>query len=271
VQYRTNIGCLWLILLLLVIGGSPLVVGLLRIAGAFVLVLFISSLALGWWLRRHAVVRYARTQTEAHNRFVELLVALLVHLAEVDGPINSGEVAAIRRFFQDTLGYRGERLLWVRDLIKASRKNPTPVERICAQLRDGFGLQERFIAMQVLARVAEADGRVAGPEIEFLERVAADLGLHPFFSGATRGSRWTGDARGARPGGQSEIDHALAVLGLSGNASSGEIKTAWRKLSMEHHPDRVAHLGSEFTALAEERMRKINRAYSALKESGRVD
>lgn len=268
-QYRANIGCLWILLLALLVGGSPLLVGLLRLAGALALLLFVGSLALGWWLRRHAVVRYARSQTEAHNRFVELLVALLVRLAEIDGPINSGEVAAIRRFFQSNLGYRGERLLWIRDLIKASRRNAEPVEALCAKLREGFGIQERFIAMQVLARVAEADGRVAGPEIAFLERVAAELGLHPFVSGGARG--FGGEARGPRASGSGSLESALAVLGLPPSASAAEIKTAWRKLSMENHPDRVAHLGSEFTKLAEERMRKINQAYTALKEAGRVD
>jgi DnaJ like chaperone protein len=270
-HYRTNLGCLWLLLALLLIGGTPLLVGLLRVAGALILVLVLGGVALSWWLRRHAVVRYARSQSEAHNRFVEVLVALLVRLAEVDGPINRGEVGAIRRFFQDSLGYREERLLWIRDLIKASRRDQQSVESLCAQLRSRFGLQERFIVLQVLARVAEADGRLGAAEIAFIERVAAELGLHPFASAFGRDFSSRRAQQPWQPKSVSPVEEALATLGLAAQATPSEIKSAWRRLSLEHHPDRVAHLGAEFTALAEERMRKINQAYTTLKEAGRVE
>lgn len=269
-HYRANIGCLWILLLLLLIGGTPLLIGLLRVGAALVLALLVGGFALAWWFRRQAVVQYARSQTAAHNRFVEILVALLVKLAEIDGPLNRGEVAAIRRFFQESLGYRAERLLWVRDLIKASRSNPEPVDSLCAKLRAGFGFQERFIALQVLARVAEADGRLGAAEVAFIEQVAAYLGLHPFVSAFSRdfGQR---RPHSAPPPIRSAVDDALAALGLPPGATAAEIKSAWRRLSLEHHPDRVAHLGTEFAQLAEERMRKINQAYTLLKEAGRVD
>jgi DnaJ like chaperone protein len=270
VRYPTNIGCLWLALLLFLIGGSPLLVGVLRVFGAFLLVAVIGTVGLTWWLRRQAVVRYARSQTEAHNRFVEVLVALLVRLAEVDGPINRGEVGAIRKFFQQSLGYRDERLLWVRDLIKTSRRSSEPVEALCSRIRSQYGFQERFIVIQVLARVAEADGRLGREELAFIERVAIEIGLRPFVS-AFGGEFGRGHARRDAPPRSSPVEDALAVLGLPPDATSADIKSTWRKLSLENHPDRVTHLGGEFRALAEERMRGINEAYTRLKESGRVE
>lgn len=247
-----------------------MLVGVLRVLGTFLLAAFVGTLALTWWLRRQAVVRYARSQTEAHNRFVEILIALLVRLAEIDGPINRGEVGAIRKFFQDSLGYRDERLLWVRDLIKASRRSSEPVEMLCARIRAQYGFQERFIVIQVLARVAEADGRLGPEEIAFIERVALEIGLRPFVSAFGPEFGHAGARRGAPPR-RSQLDDALVVLGLPPDATAADIKSAWRKLSLENHPDRVAHLGGEFRALAEERMRAINEAYTRLKEAGRVE
>jgi DnaJ like chaperone protein len=248
----------------------PLLVGVLRVFGGFLLVAAIGTIGLTWWLRRQAVDRYARSQTEAHNRFVEILIALLVRLAEVDGPINRGEVGAIRKFFQQSLGYRDERLLWVRDLIKASRRSSEPVEALCARIRSQYGFQERFIVIQVLARVAEADGRLGREETAFIERVAVEIGLRPFVS-AFGGEFGRGQARQQPTPRRTTLDAALAVLGLPPNAPPADIKSAWRKLSLENHPDRVAHLGAEFRALAEERMRGINEAYTKLKEAGRVE
>jgi len=272
-QYRSNIGCLWVALLLLLIGGTPLLYGVLQLFGVLAALMLAGGFVLSWWIRRQAVLRYAHSQSAAHNRFVEILIALLVRLAEVDAPINRGEVAAIRRFFQHSLGYRDERLLWVRDLIKASRNSSESVEALCGRIRSSYGFQERFIVVQVLVRVAEADGRLGTEERKFIERVALDLGLRPFVGAFDdRFERGSERAQGERRAqARNGVADALATLGLSSDAGATEIKAAWRKLSLDNHPDRVTHLGPEFRALAEERMRKINHAYTLLKDAGRVE
>jgi DnaJ like chaperone protein len=241
----------------------PLLVGVLRVFAGLALIAFIVGIAATWWIRRNAVLHYANTRSGRHRRFVELLIALLVRLAELDGGLDRREVSAIRQFFQRDLGYRDEQLLWIRDLIKESRRRTDSVESICAQIRANFMLQERVIVLQVLARVANADGTVTDAERRFIEHVAAHLGLQAFVGGFGFG--------GGRPGAAPAPDRtaeALATLGLSRGATPEQIKTAWRALSKENHPDRVAHLGEEFRRLAEERMRKINAAYETLKEAG---
>jgi len=40
------------------------------------------------------------------------------------------------------------------------------------------------------------------------------------------------------------------------------IKSAYRKLIFQYHPDKVSHLGPAIRKVAEEEMRKINKAYS---------
>ncbi len=261
--YRGNLGCLWTLLLLALIGGSPLLVGLLRVFLAVALVTSIAGLVGSWWIRRRAVEFYTSSQGEAHNRFVELLVVLLVRLAEVDSSLDRREVAAIRRFFERNLGYRDERLVWLRDLIKASRYRTETTEEICAEIAAGYGLQERLIAMRVLAEVARADGAVAAAEMDFVRSVAALLGLGAF---AGEFGQAPGQAAGA-----ARVDEALATLGLDRNDSDASaIKEAWRRLSMENHPDRATHLGPEFRRVAEEQMRRINGAYEDLKDAGLV-
>ena len=54
------------------------------------------------------------------------------------------------------------------------------------------------------------------------------------------------------------------VLGVSANASADEIRQAYRKLANQYHPDKVAHLGDEFRAMAEERFKEIQTAYDRL-------
>lgn len=57
---------------------------------------------------------------------------------------------------------------------------------------------------------------------------------------------------------------AFAVLGLPHDAGRDDVKRAYRDLCRMYHPDRVAHLGLEFQALAHRKMSSINSAYQAL-------
>ena len=54
------------------------------------------------------------------------------------------------------------------------------------------------------------------------------------------------------------------ILDVSPHADQTEIKAAYRKLANQYHPDKVAHLGKEFQALAEQRFKEIQSAYDKL-------
>ena len=54
------------------------------------------------------------------------------------------------------------------------------------------------------------------------------------------------------------------VLGIERNASTEEIKKAYKQLANKYHPDKVHHLGDDFKKLAEERLKEIQEAYQHL-------
>ncbi|HEX4599918.1 MAG TPA: molecular chaperone DnaJ [Gemmatimonadales bacterium] len=54
-----------------------------------------------------------------------------------------------------------------------------------------------------------------------------------------------------------------AVLGVARDASEAEIKKAYRKLAMQHHPDRV---GPDEKQAAEERFKELTEAYEVLRD-----
>ena len=58
------------------------------------------------------------------------------------------------------------------------------------------------------------------------------------------------------------------VLGIDSSASAEEIKHAYRELAVKYHPDKLAHLGDEFKALAEMRFKEIQQAYQELTGKG---
>lgn len=56
------------------------------------------------------------------------------------------------------------------------------------------------------------------------------------------------------------------ILGVSPDADQKKIRTAYRNLANQYHPDKVAHLGEEFQTLAEQRFKEIQEAYDKLRE-----
>ena len=56
------------------------------------------------------------------------------------------------------------------------------------------------------------------------------------------------------------------VLGLEKGASEDQIKSAFRKMAMKYHPDRVAGMGEEMQRNAAEQMKAVNEAYEVIKQ-----
>jgi len=55
-----------------------------------------------------------------------------------------------------------------------------------------------------------------------------------------------------------------ALLEVSPNASTEEIKAAYRRAVSRYHPDKVTHLGPEFQELAHKKLLAIQNAYETL-------
>ena len=58
---------------------------------------------------------------------------------------------------------------------------------------------------------------------------------------------------------------AHEILGVSANATMMEIQTAYKEKIKQYHPDKLSHLGEEFSNLACEKFLEIQRAYETLK------
>ncbi len=85
-------------------------------------------------------------------------------------------------------------------------------------------------------------------------------------AGRTQQQKYSQDS-GSRTDENRGADDPYTVLGISRTASQEEIKKAYRKLVLQYHPDKVAHLGDEFKALAEERFKQIQQAYQEITKS----
>lgn len=65
-----------------------------------------------------------------------------------------------------------------------------------------------------------------------------------------------------------EDQDPYAILGLRKGASQADVRAAYRQLAAQYHPDKLAHLGEEFQALAEQKFKVIQSAYDVLRHRG---
>ncbi len=79
------------------------------------------------------------------------------------------------------------------------------------------------------------------------------------------GHRQTHDDRQERAAAEnSRPQDPYTILGIAPDASTDEVKAAYRKLAARYHPDKVMHLGEEFQKLAERRFKEIQSAYQQI-------
>jgi uncharacterized membrane protein YkvA (DUF1232 family) len=84
-------------------------------------------------------------------------------------------------------------------------------------------------------------------------------------SGTHQGQKQAGDFHDTDSGEKQKPQRTpYEVLNLPPDADQEAIKTAYRKLANQYHPDKVSHLGKEFQDLAESRFKEIQEAYEKL-------
>jgi len=64
-------------------------------------------------------------------------------------------------------------------------------------------------------------------------------------------------------------DDAYAILNISAQSSDADVKRAYRKLTSQHHPDKLVAKGlpKEMMKLAEEKTHEIRVAYERIREA----
>lgn len=257
-------GCLLIVIILaLVTGGAPALLkllGFLLYSGlAGILLLIGAFFAFSYYVRRRVSI-YEATQTEAHKRFVFLLVHILVKIAQHDGHFTRAELQAILNFFQSSLRYSQDQMYWVKQLIKDARHTTTDLRQLLQDFRAEFGYEPRLILLELIYQIIYTKQPPLETELNLAREIARLLEISVYDQRTIEAKYMYRQRQESATSGQMEEQY-YAVLGLEKGADFAEIKKAYRKLSMQYHPDKVGHLGEEFKKISEEKMKEINVAY----------
>lgn len=257
-------GCLLIIgLILLVTGGAPALLnflGFLFFSGLFGILLLIAGFyGFSYWIQRR-VSTFEASQTETHNRFVFLLVHILVKIAQADGHFSRAELNTMLNFFRHSLRYNQDQMLWVKQLIKEARDSDHAMEELLNEFRSGFAYEPRLILLELIFQIIHTKQPPDSDELAQARNIAAFLQISAYDLRTIEAKYMYRQRQEAASAAQLE-ERYYAVLGLERGADFAAIKKSYRKLSMQYHPDKVGHLGDEFKNVAEEKMKEINVAY----------
>ncbi len=265
-------GCLLIILLLVFIsGGAPALInflGALIFSGLAGIVLFVALfLGFSYWVQKK-VATYESSQTESHNRFVWLLVHILVNISKIDGVVTKEEISTIQRFFQYNLKYSQTKMHWVKNLIKEAISSTATIDSLLQEFRSTFNYEPRLILLELIYQILYTKEDVPEEELQIARNIATYLEIS-VYDQRTIEAKYKYRRQQDYATSQTAADKNYAILGLESGADMDTIKKAYRKLSMKYHPDKVRHLGEEFRTIAEQKMKEINGAYDYFKKQER--
>ena len=191
------------------------------------------------------------------NSFLFSILVLISYIARADQKVMHSEMEMIRQFLRQNFGEgavtQGEQILrklfdQQKQMGDASFRNA--VIQSCQQISMNLSYSQRLQMLSFLAQVARADGIVDPREVNALREVARALGL----------SDREVDSMLNLSDGSTNLEAAYKVLEISPNATDDEVRKAYKKLALKHHPDRVATLGEDVKRAAEKKFQEINAA-----------
>lgn len=194
------------------------------------------------------------------NSFMFSLLVLSSYIINADGKIMHSEMELVRRFLRQNFGeaakQQGEEILlklFEQQKRMGMAQYRTVIQDSCRQIRSNMLYEQRLQLLNFLVMIAQADNVVTPEEIMALKEVAINMGLS-----ADDVDQMLNLRAGASQ--SSSLEDAYRVLGISPSATNEEVKAAYRKMALKHHPDKVATLGEDVRQAAEKKFQEINDA-----------
>lgn len=189
------------------------------------------------------------------NSFLFSMLVLASYIIKADGRVMHSEMELVRNMLRQNFGeparQQGEEIL--RRLFDEQKRVGAyqfrqTVMQCCQQIAQNMDYAQRLQLLNFLVMLSQADGHVDATEVTAMKECAQWL-------------RMSTDEVDSMLGlGKDDLESAYKVLGVSPTATDDELKRAYRRLALEHHPDKVAALGEDIRKAAEKKFQEINAA-----------
>ena len=211
----------------------------------------------------------------AEERRVAFFVAtfgVMGHIAKADGQV-SEEEAQLARDVMTGLGLDAQDRNLATRIFNEGKSPRFALDDALTQLVQVAGRRRNLLRafVEIQFKAAWADGSVHPEERRILDRIGAFLGFSRAEMAQMERVATAGMApRRASP--EEKLKEAYGVLGAERSANDDEIRSTYRRLMRQHHPDRLAAQGlpEEMKDEATRRTQEIQKAYQTIREARRA-
>ena len=195
---------------------------------------------------------YYRQRASASN-VPTMLMALSAAVMKADGKVLKAELDYVKAFFSQQFGnqFTTQHLKVLKQFLDAKQ---IPLDQICNDIRTRMPGEVRVQLVHYMFGIAKADGDVAESEMRVIQNIAQKLGVSQTDFESLKNMFYR------------DVNSDYKILGVDANASDDEVKKAYRKMAIAHHPDKVASMGEEYQKGAQEKFMKIQEAYDNIKK-----
>lgn len=205
----------------------------------------------------HLLDRIANTFASATGRsvaFTAAMIALSAKMAKADGIVTTDEVLAFREIVEIPEGEERH----VTSLFNLAQEDVAGFDVYAKRIASLFPEDPETLVdiIDGLFHIAKADGLVHENEMVYLETVAEIFGIS------------TAKFRQIKARHLGDNGDPYEVLGISVDLDDQELKSHYRKLVTDNHPDMLIARGvpEEFIKLANERLAAINGAWAEVRK-----
>lgn len=212
-------------------------------------------------------------QERVQTAFFTATFAVMGHLAKVDGQVSSDEIRLAQQVMAQMRLSEDMRRTAMR-LFEEGKSPAFQLDAVLDQFRNECHRRKQLLRMfvEIQLHTCYADGAVHTEEARVLQHICDRLGFsrQEFSQIEMLVKAARGFAPGsAAPSSRDQLAAAYQVLGMTREASDAEIKTAYRRLMNQHHPDKLVAKGlpEEMIALATEKTQEIKAAYDVVRDA----
>lgn len=189
---------------------------------------------------------------EQRNSFLVSLLVLAAAVMKADGKVMRSELDYVKLFIQRNFGEPAT--VQALGILKELLEKEINLPEVCAQIKLYMDSSQRLQLLHFLVGIAQADGHVSNSEIGSIKNIAAYLGIP------------AAECSSILAMFENNVESAYKVLEIEPTATDDEVKKAYKKMALKHHPDRVEALGTDVRKAAEERFKAIAIAYETIKK-----